>query len=96
MCCIASSSSSGTKWMAVLFLLFAKWRSTQLWLALILPPTYHFQNGALLVSRVFSQGLYQSRRSAYSLKHSGKLSRLNRSYTFGSVRFAWAVNLGGG
>src|SRR5439155_22190614 len=29
----------------------ARWRSTQLYAALILPPTNHFQNGASLVSR---------------------------------------------
>ncbi len=39
----------------------------QLYEALILPPTNHFQNGGLLESSVLSQDLYQSSRSANSL-----------------------------
>src|SRR5207247_9320669 len=60
------------------------------------PPTNHVQNGGLVVSSVMSQGLYQSRRSAYSLKQSGKLSRPNRSRTDLSVRLAWVTNFSGG
>src|SRR5262245_32301643 len=57
------------------------------------PPTNHFQNGGLLVSSVTSQVRYQSRRLAYSLKQSGKLSRLNRSKTVLSVKLAWTVTV---
>jgi hypothetical protein len=44
-------------------------------------------NGGLLVSSVTSQVLYQSRRSAYSLKQSGNLSRLKRSKESKDVYF---------
>src|SRR5207249_9576329 len=60
------------------------------------PPTNHFQKGALLVSRVVCQYLSQVRRSAYSLKHSGKFSSLNRSKMLGSLALAWPMNFGGG
>src|ERR1035438_1230786 len=70
---------------AALFLYLSRWRSTQLYEALILPPTNHFQNGGSLVSSVVSQYLSQLSRSAYSRKHSGKFFSLKRSLTSGSV-----------
>src|SRR4029453_8861419 len=82
--------------MAVLFLCLAMWRSTQLWHALILPPTNHRQNGGLLASSVVSHDLCQSRSSANSRKHSGNLSRAKRSKMPASVKLAWAVNCFGG
>src|SRR5438105_3174686 len=75
---------------------FCRWRSTQLYDALRRPPTNHFQNGGLLVSRVVSQYLSQVSRSAYSLKHSGYLSSVNRSRMAGSVTFACSMNFAGG
>src|SRR2546426_5941067 len=50
-----SDSGSGTKIKAALLPYLARWRSTQLYAALILPPTNHFQNGASLVSRTRSE-----------------------------------------
>src|SRR5208282_3578293 len=67
----ASFSGSGTKIIAALFLYLARCRSMQLYEALILPPTNHFQNGGSLVSSVLSQYLSHVSRSAYSRKHSG-------------------------
>src|SRR5437667_12910597 len=96
MVCVSWSSGSGTQMKAALFRYFARWRSTQLYEAFNRPPTNHFQKGALLVSRVVCQYLSQVRRSAYSLKHSGKFSSLNRSKMLGSVAFAWPMNFGGG
>ena len=61
-----------------------------------MPPTNHFQNGALLVSSVVCQYWSQSSRSAYSLKQSGKLSSANRSRMAGSEALACPMNLGGG
>ncbi len=81
---------------AALFLYLSRCRSTQLYEALILPPTNHFQNGGSLVSRVVSQYLSQLNRSAYSRKHSGKFFSLKRSLTSGSVRFAWPMNFAEG
>src|SRR5437660_11421482 len=81
---------------AALFRYFARWRSTQLYEAFNRPPTNHFQKGALLVSRVVCQYLSQVRRSAYSLKHSGKFSSLNRSKMLGSLALAWPMNFAGG
>src|SRR5215469_7650074 len=93
---VSSSSSSGTQMTAVLSGLAAACRSTQLYEALSLPPTNHFQNGALLVSRTASQRLSQSSRSAYSVKQSGNLSSVNRSKIAGSLAFACCTNAGGG
>src|ERR1700741_1771264 len=87
-----SDSCSGTKIKAALFLYFARWRSTQLYEALSLPPTNHFQNGGSLVSSVVCQYWSQFNMSAYSRKHSGYLSSLNRLRMSGSVRFAWPMN----
>src|SRR5260370_17183589 len=81
---------------AALFRYLARCRSTQLNEALSFPPTNHFQNGALLVSRVVCQYLSQVSRSAYSLKHSGKFSSLNRSKMLGSLALAWPMNFAGG
>src|SRR4029077_6367096 len=96
MTCVASDSGSGTQMNAALFLYFARCRSTQLYDALSFPPTNHFQNGALLVSRVVCQYLSQVSRSAYSLKHSGKLVSAHRSKMAGSLAFAWPMSLPGG
>src|SRR5438445_3016866 len=96
MVCVSWSSGSGTQMKAALFRYFARWRSTQLYEAFNRPPTNHFQKGALLVSSVVCQYLSQVRRSAYSLKHSGKFSSLNRSKMLGSLALAWPMNLGGG
>src|SRR5260370_41193067 len=96
MACVTSSSGSGTQMKAALLRYLARWRSTQLKLALRCPPTNHSQNGALLVSRVVCQYLSQVRRSAYSLKHSGKFFSAKRSKMAGSLAFAWPVNFGGG
>jgi hypothetical protein len=92
----ASDSGSGTKISAALFLYLARCRSTQLYEALILPPTNHFQNGGSLVSSVVCQYLSQLSRSAYSRKHSGKFFSLKRSLMSGSVRFAWPTNFAEG
>ena len=81
---------------AALFRYFARWRSTQLYEAFSWPPTNHFQKGALLVSSVVCQYLSQVSRSAYSLKHSGKFSSLNRSKMAGSLALAWPMNFAGG
>ena len=79
MCTCSSSSSSGTNTIAVLSGFAAACRSTQLYEAFSLPPVNHFQNGGLLVSSMVCHGSSQVSRSAYSLKHSGKWSSLNRS-----------------
>src|SRR5215469_362177 len=92
----SSDSSSGTKMIAVLSGLAAACRSTQLYDAFSLPPVNHFQNGALLVSRIVCQGWSQSSRSAYSLKQSGYLSWLKRSRMAGSFAFACRTNDSGG
>ncbi len=68
----------------------------QLYEAFSFPPTNHFQNGALLVSSVVCQYLSQVRRSAYSLKHSGKFVSANRSKMAGSFALAWPMNFAGG
>src|SRR5215469_11469806 len=81
---------------AVLSGLAAACRSTQLYEALSLPPTNHFQNGALLVSRTVSQRLSQTSRSAYSVKQSGNLSSENRSKIAGSFALACCTKLAGG
>src|SRR6266849_5528157 len=96
MTCVASASGSGTQMRAPLFRYLARCRSTQLYEALSFPPTNHFQNGALLVSSVVCQYLSQVKRSAYSLKHSGKFFSANRSRIAGSLAFAWPMNFGGG
>src|SRR5579864_6225554 len=93
---VSCSSSSGTQMKAALFRYFARCRSTQLKEAFSRPPTNHFQNGALLVSSVVCQYLSQVRRSAYSLKHSGKFFSAKRSKMAGSFAFAWPMNDGGG
>src|SRR5438132_13317091 len=87
-----SVSASGTKMKAALFPYLARWRSTQLNDALILPPTNHFQNGGSLVSSTVCQRSYQVSMSAYSSKHLGKFFSLNLSLTAGSLRLAWAMN----
>ena len=81
---------------AVLSGLASACRSTQLYEAFSFPPTNHFQNGGLLVSRVVCQGSSQVSRSAYSLKQSGKCSSLNRSKIAGSFALACSTNFGGG
>jgi hypothetical protein len=96
MCTGSSDSSSGTKMIAVLSGLAAACRSTQLYEALSLPPTNHFQNGGLLVSSVVSHGASQVSRSAYSLKQSGKCSSPNRPKMAGSAALACSTNIGGG
>src|ERR1700730_2503241 len=96
MICSGSFSGSGTKMYAALPLWVARWRSMQLKLALIFPPTNHFQNGGLLESSVWSHFLYQVSISAYSLKHCGKFSSANRLVTLGSFRFACSMNDFGG
>src|SRR5712692_2023338 len=93
---VASASGSGTQISAALFRYLVRWRSTQLKEAFSLPPTNHFQKGALLESSVVCQYLSQVRRSAYSLKHSGKFFSANRSKIAGSFALAWPMNLGGG
>src|SRR5215218_1256702 len=76
--------------------LASRWRSTQLKQAFSRPPTNHFQNGGLLVSSIVCHSASQVRRSAYSLKQSGKFSSLNRSRMSGSAAFAcWTKLLGG-
>src|SRR5579864_1276076 len=89
-------SGSGTQMKADLFRYFARCRSTQLKDAFNRPPTNHFQKGALLVSSVVCQYLSHVRRSAYSLKHSGKFFSANRSKMAGLLEFAWPMNCGGG
>src|SRR2546422_2029427 len=74
----------------------SRWRSTQLYDALILPPTNHFQNGASLVSRTVRYGSNQVSISAYSLKQSGNLSSPNLSRMCGSRIFACALNFSEG
>src|SRR3989441_6182926 len=96
MACATWSSGSGTQIKAALFRYFARCRSTQLYEAFNRPPTNHFQNGALLVSRVVCQYLSQLSRSAYSLKHSGKFSSSNRPKMLGSLALAWPMNFAGG
>src|SRR6266699_2266837 len=91
-----SPSGSGTKMNAALFPYFARWRSTQLYDALILPPTNHFQNGASLVSRTVRYGSNQVSMSAYSLKQSGNLSSPNFSRMCGPRIFACDLNLSEG
>jgi hypothetical protein len=59
-------------------------------------PTNHFQNGAVLVSRVVCHVWSQDSRSTYSRKHSGYLSSVNRSLMAGSPALAWAVNAADG
>ncbi len=56
----------------------------------------HFQNGALLVSRIVSHFLSQLSRSAYSVKQSGKSFSLNRSTIAGSSALACWTNDSGG
>src|SRR5690348_17461703 len=90
------SSGSGTHMNAALLRYLARWRSTQLKLAFNLPPTNHFQNGGLLVSSVVCQYLSHVRRSAYSLKHSGKFFSAKRSKMAGSFALAWPMNLAEG
>src|SRR5580658_6447698 len=96
MCSCSSSSSSGTQMMAVLSGLDCAWRSTQLYEALSLPPTNHFQNGGVDGSSVVCQRSSQVSRSAYSVKHSGNLSSENRSKIAGSLALAWPRKPGGG
>src|SRR3989449_11455476 len=91
-----SASGSGTNRKAALFPYLARWRSTQLYDALILPPTNHFQNGASLVSRTVRYGSNQVSISAYSLKQSGNLSTPNFSRMCGSRMFACALNFSEG
>src|SRR5258708_38944497 len=93
---VASASGSATQMRAALFRYFARCRSTQLYEALSFPPTNHFQNGALLVSSVVCQYLSQVKRSAYSLKHSGKFFSANRSKMAGSLALACPLNWGVG
>ena len=93
---VCSVSGSGTQMSAALSALDARCRSTQLTEAFRRPPTNHFQNGGLLVSRVVCQYWSHVSRSAYSLKHSGKCSSLNRSRIAGSFAFACAMNSAGG
>src|SRR5690348_9848466 len=93
---VIRSSGSGTHMNAALSRYLARWRSTQLKLAFNLPPTNHFQNGALLVSSVVCQYLSHVRRSAYSLKHSGKFVSANLSRIAGSLAFAWPMNFAEG
>ena len=81
---------------AVLSGFAAACRSTQLYEAFSLPPTNHFQNGALLVSSVVCHGSSHVSRSAYSLKQSGNLSSVNRSKMAGSLALACSMKLGGG
>src|SRR5258708_39491090 len=92
----SSSSSSGTAMIAALFLYFARWRSTQLYEALSLPPTNHFQKGGSLVSSTVSHRWDQVSMSAYSSKHWGKFFSAKRSLTEGSLRLAWAMNFAEG
>src|SRR6266545_23740 len=87
-----SASGSGTKMKAALLPYLARLRSTQLYDALILPPTNHFQNGASLVSRTVRYGSNQVSISAYALKQSGKLARPNFSRMCVSRIFACAMN----
>ena len=75
-----------------MFLYLARWRSTQLNEALILPPTNHFQKGGSLVSSTVCQRSYQVSMSAYSSKHPGKFFSANLSLTAGSLRLACAMN----
>ena len=93
---VSSPSGSGTQISAFLDPRASRWRSTQFTHAFSFPPTNHFQNGGLLVSRIVSQRVSQVSRSAYSVKHSGKCSSLNRSRMAGSAALAWAANPGGG
>src|ERR1700693_6241912 len=81
---------------AALSLCVFRWRSMQLKLALILPPTNHFQNGGLLLSGVLDHFFYQGRSSAYSSKRFGKFSSEKRLSIDGSLRFACATKLAGG
>ena len=87
MASVSSDSGSGTQISAAWFGRVARCRSTQLAHAFSRPPTNHFQNGGSDVSSVVCQYVSQSSRSAYSLKHSGKFSRLKRSNSPGSVPF---------
>src|SRR6516225_9766820 len=96
MCTTSSDSSSGAHMIAVLSGLDAACRSTQLYDAFSLPPTNHFQNGGLLVSKTVCQGASQVSRSAYSAKQPGKRSSPNRSKIAGSSAFACATKAGGG
>src|SRR2546422_10578284 len=91
-----SASGSGTKMKAALFPYLARWRSTQLYDALILPPTNHFQNGASLVSRTARYGSNQVNICAYSLKQSGNLSSPNFSRMCGARMVVGAVNFSDG
>src|SRR6266567_6088524 len=91
-----SASGSGTKMNAALLPYFARWRSTQLYDALIVPPTNHFQKGGLLVSSTVRYGSNQVSISAYSLKQLGKRFRPNRLRTSLSFMFACATNFFGG
>src|ERR1022692_4804565 len=96
MCTCSSVSSSGTQMIAVLSGLAWACRSTQLYDAFSLPPTNHFQNGGVDVSRVVCQRSSQVSRSAYSLKQSGNLSSEKRSKMAGSAALAWLTKSGGG
>src|SRR3989442_4973737 len=91
-----SASGSGTNRKAALFPYLARWRSTQLYDALILPPTNHFQKGGLLVSRTVRYGSNQVNISAYSLKQLGNFFGPNRSRIFRSFAFACSTNFFGG
>src|SRR5215472_11133482 len=96
MCSCSSDSSSGTQIMAVLSGADCACRSTQLYEALSLPPTNHFQNGGVDVSSVVCQRSSQVSRSAYSAKQSGNLSSANCSKMAGSAPLAWAAKSAGG
>ncbi len=68
-----SSSGSPTQWKAILSPLPAStWRSTQLYAALSLPPTYHLANGGLSQSTTRSHFVSQSSRSAASAQNASR------------------------
>ena len=94
--CVSSSSGSGTQISAFLLPRDSRCRSTQFTQAFRRPPTHHFQNGGLLVSRIVSHLRSHVSISAYSVKQSGKCSSLNRSRIAGSFAFACATNAAGG
>src|SRR6266853_7061822 len=74
----------------------ARWRSTQLSLALILTRKKHFQKGGLVVSRIVRYGSNQVNISAYSLKQLGNFFGPNRSRISRSFAFACSTNFFGG
>ena len=86
-----SSSGSPTQWKATLSPApFSTCRSTQLYAALILPPTNHLANGGLSQSRTWSHLVSQSRRSAC---FSQKASRSSSASSYASaVRLAFFAN----